>query len=100
MPFWIQKYYICFIIRKERKCLKKCEKIIDIDAFNSKCFTGSCVYHLFIYLCVYFSIHFHQFTVFLNKIIAVLKSAELMIKHFSLVNKIAVSSKIYFLKAA
>ena len=105
MPFWIQKYYNCFIIRKERKCLKKCDiiserEIIDIDAFNPKRFTGSCVYHLFIYLCVYFSIYFHLFTFFLNKIIVVLKSTELMIKHFSLVNKIVVTSKIYFLKAA
>ena len=105
MPFWIQKYYNCFIIRKETKCLKKCDiiserEIIDIDAFNPKRFTDSCVYHLFIYFCVYFSIHLHQFTVFLNKIIAVLKCTEFIIKHFSLVNKIVVTSKIYFFKAA
>ena len=54
---------ICFIIRKDRKCHKKCDiiserEIIYIDAFNTNCFTGSCVYHLFIYLFIHSFIYY------------------------------------------
>ena len=49
---------IFVLSRGKRNCHKKCDiiserEIIDIDAFNPKRFTGSCVYHLFIYVFIF-----------------------------------------------
>ena len=52
------------------------------------------------YLCVYWSIHFHQFTVLLNKIIAVLMRTELIIQQFSLVKKSRERQNLLSFKAA
>ena len=41
--------------------------LLQLLQINPKRFAGSYVYHLFIYLYVYLSIYYHQFTVFLNK---------------------------------